>query len=56
MKPQLYFRVRNLLNKDPVPVGKGPSDTSNVEVWGNQTLYDFLGRTFLVGLRFNFGG
>lgn len=55
-KPQIYFRVRNLFNKDPVPVGKGPSDTSNVEVWGNQTLYDFLGRTFQVGLRFNFGG
>jgi outer membrane receptor protein involved in Fe transport len=55
-KPQLYFRIRNLFNKDPVPVGKGPSDTSNVEVWGNQTLYDYLGRTFLVGIRFNFAG
>jgi outer membrane receptor protein involved in Fe transport len=55
-KPQIYLRVRNLFNKDLVPVGKGPSDTSNVEVFGNQTLYDYLGRTFLVGIRFNFAG
>lgn len=55
-KPQIYLRVRNLLNTDPVKVGKGPSDTSNVEVGGNQTLYDYLGRTFLIGIRFNFAG
>ncbi|WP_439546677.1 TonB-dependent receptor domain-containing protein [Sandarakinorhabdus sp.] len=55
-KPQLFFRVQNLLNTDPVKVGKGPSDTSNVEVGGNQTLYDYLGRTFRIGLRFNFAG
>ena len=56
VKPQLFFRVTNLLNTDPVPIGKGPSDNSNVDVGINQTLYDFLGRTFRIGLRFNFGG
>ncbi|PZN93998.1 MAG: TonB-dependent receptor [Alphaproteobacteria bacterium] len=56
VKPQLFLRVNNLLNTDPVLIGKGPSDNSNVDVGINQTLYDFLGRTFRVGLRFNFGG
>lgn len=55
-KPQLYLQVRNLLNEDPVKIGKGPSDNSNVDVGINQTLYDFLGRTFRIGIRFNFGG
>jgi len=53
---QLYFRVANLLDKDPTRVGKGPSDNSNVDTGINQTLYDFLGRRFTVGLRFNLGG
>ncbi|WP_164155683.1 TonB-dependent receptor plug domain-containing protein [Sandarakinorhabdus rubra] len=55
-KPQLFLQVRNLFNEDPVPVGKGPSDTSNPDTGINQTLYDYLGRTFRIGLRFNFGG
>jgi outer membrane receptor protein involved in Fe transport len=53
-KTELYFRVANLLNKDPAPVGKGPSDNSNVDVGINQSLYDFLGRRFTVGARFAF--
>ncbi|KPF72176.1 hypothetical protein IP88_10285 [alpha proteobacterium AAP81b] len=56
VKPQLFLRVNNLFNRDPVLIGKGPSDNSNVDVGINQTLYDFLGRTFRVGVRFNFGG
>ncbi|WP_404710435.1 TonB-dependent receptor domain-containing protein [Sphingomonas sp. MMS24-J13] len=51
---ELYFRIANLLNKDPAKVGKGPSDNSNVDVGINQTLYDFLGRRFTVGARFAF--
>ncbi len=53
VKSQLYFRVANLLNKDPAPIGKGPSDTSNVDLGINQTMYDYLGRTFRVGIRFD---
>lgn len=56
VRPQVFLRVNNLLNTDPVLIGKGPSDNSNVDTGINQTLYDFLGRTFRVGLRFNFGG
>lgn len=56
VKPQLFLQVRNLLNADPVKVGKGPSDTSNPDAGINQTLYDFLGRSFRIGLRFNFAG
>jgi iron complex outermembrane receptor protein len=52
---QIYFRVANLLNKDPAKVGKGPSDSTDVETGINQTLYDYLGRSFRVGLRFNLG-
>lgn len=55
-KPQVFLRVTNLFNRDPVLIGKGPSDNSNVDTGINQTLYDFLGRTFRVGLRFNWGG
>ena len=53
-EPQVYLRVANLLNKDPTPIGKGPSDNSNVDTGINQTLYDFLGRRYTVGVRFNF--
>ncbi len=56
VKPQLFLRVTNLFNRDPVLIGKGPSDNSNVDTGINQTLYDFLGRTFRIGVRFNFGG
>ncbi|WBH15084.1 TonB-dependent receptor domain-containing protein [Sphingomonas radiodurans] len=52
-KSQLFFRVANLFNRDPAPVGKGPSDTSNVDLGINQTFYDYLGRTFRIGLRFD---
>ena len=53
VKGQLFFRVANLLNEDPVPVGKGPSDTSNVDLGVNQTMYDYLGRSFRLGFRFD---
>ncbi len=53
VKSQLYFRVANLFNRDPAAVGKGPSDTSNVDLGINQTFFDYLGRTFRVGVRFD---
>jgi iron complex outermembrane receptor protein len=52
---QLYFRISNLFDRDPTPIGKGPSDNSNVDPGINSTLYHFLGRTFRVGLRLNWG-
>ena len=48
--------MANVFNRDPARVGKGPSDNSNVDPGINQTLYDYLGRTFRIGLRFNWGG
>ena len=53
VKSQLYFRVANVFNRDPAAVGKGPSDTSNVDLGINQTFYDYLGRTFRIGVRFD---
>lgn len=53
VKSQFYFRISNLFNKDPAAVGKGPSDTSNVDLGINQTFYDFLGRSFRIGVRFD---
>lgn len=49
---QIYFKVNNLFNKDPEPVGLGPGDSSNVEPGINRALYDYLGRTFRLGVRF----
>lgn len=53
---QLYFKITNLANKDPVPVGIGPTDSSNVEPGINRGIYDYLGRVFRVGVRVEFGG
>ena len=53
VKSQLFLRVANVFNRDPAPVGKGPSDTSNVDLGINQTFYDYLGRTFRIGVRFD---
>jgi len=56
MEGEFYLQIANLLNRDPAPYGKGPSDTSSPDPAVNQALYDYLGRTFRVGLRFDFGG
>ncbi|WP_336962566.1 TonB-dependent receptor domain-containing protein [Sphingobium aquiterrae] len=53
---ELYLQITNLFNKDPALVGSGPSDTSSPDPGTNRSLYDFLGRAFRVGLRFNLGG
>jgi len=52
---QVWFKINNLLNKDPVPVGLGPSDSSNVEPGINRSFYDYLGRVFRIGLRMEWG-
>lgn len=55
VKNQVYFKVMNLFNEDPEVVGLGPGDSSNVEPGINRALYDYLGRTFRLGLRFEWG-
>jgi outer membrane receptor protein involved in Fe transport len=52
---QIFFKVNNLFNEDPEPVGLPVSDSSNVEPGINRSLYDYLGRTFRVGFRFEWG-
>ena len=52
---QVFFKIMNLFNEDPEAVGLGPSDSSNVEPGINRALYDYLGRTFRIGYRFEFG-
>lgn len=55
MKNQIFFKVNNLLDTDPEVVGLGPGDSSNVEPGINRALYDYLGRTFRIGFRFDWG-
>jgi len=52
----LYLQITNLFNRDPAMVGAGPSDTSSPDPGTNRSLYDYLGRAFRIGLRFNLGG
>ncbi|WP_206741943.1 TonB-dependent receptor plug domain-containing protein [Hyphomonas beringensis] len=49
-----FFRVTNLLNEDPAIVAYGPGGSAYGSPSTNQGLYDYLGRTFRVGFRFNF--
>jgi len=56
LKGDLYLQITNLFNRDPALVGAGPSDTSSPDPGTNRSLYDYLGRTFRIGLRFNLGG
>lgn len=48
---EAYFAVDNIANKDPVQVAYGPS-VGQAPISINPLLYDVLGRTFRVGLRF----
>ncbi len=52
---EFFVQIGNLFNRDPGLVGSGPSDTSSPDPGTNRSLYDFLGRTFRVGLRFDLG-
>ena len=44
-----YFKVDNLFDHDPAP---SPQTNTGLDV--NPALYDTLGRTYRVGVRFNF--
>ena len=46
---QAYFKVDNLFNVDPAP---SPQTNTGLDV--NPALYDTIGRTYRVGVRFNF--
>jgi outer membrane receptor protein involved in Fe transport len=56
VKNQFFFKVTNVANTDPEPVGLGPGDSTNVEPGINRGLYDYLGRTFRLGFRIDWGG
>ena len=56
IKNQFFFKVNNVADRDPVFVGLGPGDSSNVEPGINRSLYDYLGRTYRIGLKLDFGG
>lgn len=43
-----YFKIDNLLDKDPVP-----SPQTNTGLDTNPALYDIIGRTYRIGLRYN---
>lgn len=55
-RSQVFFKVLNVADQDPVVVGLGPGDSSNVEPGINRSLYDYLGRTFKLGVRLQWGG
>lgn len=50
---EFFLNVGNIFNRDPALVGNGPADTSSPDPAANRSLYDFLGRTFRIGLRFD---
>ncbi len=54
-KAEVFLYVRNLLNTDPVLVGNGPTG-NNTPAYPqtNRNLYDVLGRTFRLGVRFEY--
>lgn len=52
-RPEFFFSVRNLANKDPVIVARGPGQQAYGERPTNVTLYDMFGRTYRAGIRFN---
>jgi hypothetical protein len=49
-RTQVFFTVTNLLNKDPAIVAEGPGGGAHIDPSTNTGLYDFLGRTFRVGV------
>lgn len=49
---QFFLSVTNLLDKDPPVVASGPAGSAYATPATNQSLYDLLGRSYRVGLRF----
>ena len=48
---EVFFKITNLLDRDPEVVANGPSDSSQVEPYTNEGLYDTRGRAFRLGVR-----
>ena len=52
VKANVFFAIRNILNKDPVLVANGPTgDNTEAYPQTNRALNDILGRVFRLGLR-----
>lgn len=49
---QLFANVNNLLDKDPPVVAPGPAGSAYATPATNQSIYDLLGRTYRIGVRF----
>lgn len=49
---EVFFNINNIFNKDPAVVASGPAGSAYATPATNQGLYDLLGRTFRLGLRF----
>lgn len=49
---QFFLSAANLLDKDPPVVAPGPAGSAYATPATNQSIYDLLGRTFRVGMRF----
>jgi outer membrane receptor protein involved in Fe transport len=50
---QAFLSVQNVFDSDPVVIGDGPAGSSYGYAATNKDYYDFLGRVFKIGLRFN---
>ena len=50
-KIEAYFNVRNILNRDPAIVPRGPSGYPFDQFLANPNVYDTLGRVYLLGVR-----
>ena len=48
----MFFNIRNLMDKDPAIVAQGPAGTSHSTMPCNAGLYDCLGRVFRAGVQF----
>ena len=50
---QLFFNIQNIMNRSPAIVTQGLSGSPYVTLQTTPVLYDVLGRTYRLGLRFN---
>jgi iron complex outermembrane recepter protein len=53
-RAELFFNVKNMTNEDPEIVAYGPAGSAYGNPSTNVGLYDYLGRVFRVGARFEF--
>ena len=52
--PEFFFSVRNIANKDPAVVPRGPGGLAYGGRPTNEWVYDVIGRSFRAGVRFEF--